>query len=342
MNPKERLLRVLSGESCDRPPSICPGGMMNMVVRDLMEECRIYLPEGHTDGKTMAELAYKVYENGLFENVGVPFCMTVEAEGYGAPVDLGTDIFEPHVKEYILNSVTELFKLKYHPMDLNKGRHRAVIEAIEILKGKNSDAPVIGNITGPVSTATSLMEPSLFYRELRKKNREAHEYMDYITDDLIEFAMAQIDAGADVIAVSDPSGTGEILGPKLFREFTVEYLNRIADAVHEKGKKVIVHICGQMKTVYEEADEIRADALSFDSMVPVKVAKEKLKGRVIMGNVSTFSLEFAGEEKIRTLTRGCINAGSSIISPACGMGMRTPAANIRAMLSETRGESLED
>lgn len=336
MNEKERLNAVLSGKEVDRPPLVCPGGMMNMVVKELMERVGIYLPYAHEDSEAMANLAYKVYEEGLFENVGVPFCMTVEAEGYGASVDLGTDIFEPHVRDYILKSSEELYILKMHPHNLNSRRLKTVIEAIKLLKEKSMDVPVIGNITGPISVATSLMEPSVFYREIRKKNEKVHEYMEYITEDIIRFAEAQIEAGADLIAVSDPSGTGEILGPKLFKEFTVEYLNRIVSAVHSKGKKIIVHICGQMKSVYEEVNEIKADALSFDSMVPIKIAKENLPGRVIMGNVSTFSLEFATEEKVRVLTRGCINGGSSIISPACGMGMRTPTANIKAMLNETR------
>ena len=84
--------------------------------------------------------------------------------------------------------------------------------------------PIIGNVTGPVSTASSLMEPVTFYKELRKKNTEAHAYMRYVTEQVSRFAKAQVGAGADVIAISDPSGTGEILGPRLFEEFAVRYL----------------------------------------------------------------------------------------------------------------------
>ena len=37
MNPKERLFKVLKKENVDRPPCICPGGMMNMIIEDVME-----------------------------------------------------------------------------------------------------------------------------------------------------------------------------------------------------------------------------------------------------------------------------------------------------------------
>ena len=84
LTEKERLDRALHHEEVDRPPCICPGGMMNMVTTDLMDISGITWPEAHTDAEMMAKLALASYEQGCFENVGVPFCMTVEAEAMGA------------------------------------------------------------------------------------------------------------------------------------------------------------------------------------------------------------------------------------------------------------------
>ena len=95
----------------------------------------------------------------------------------------------------------------------------------------------------------------------------------------------------------------------------------------------IVHICGQMSPVYREVDGIHSNVLSFDSVVPMKEAREHLKSRVLMGNVSTYALEFADQEKVKTLTRGCVKNGSDIISPACGLGMKSPLANVQAILA---------
>ena len=133
-----------------------------------------------------------------------------------------------------------------------------------MLKSKDSDVPIIGNLTGPISTASSIMEPSTFYKELRKNNKEAHEFLNFVTDQLIVFAKKQIEAGADIIAISDPSGTGEILGPKLFEEFAVKYINKIIDSIQEQHTCTIVHICGQMKKVYSEVDKVKSDVLSFN------------------------------------------------------------------------------
>ena len=329
MNEKERLKKALHHEKTDRPPCICPGGMMNMITTDLMDRSGITWPEAHLNAEMMADLAQANYENGCFENVGVPFCMTIEAESMGAKITMGDRVHEPHVTEYALHSVKEWEKIR--PMDMNYGRAKVVLDAIRILKSRNLDVPIIGNITGPVSTASSVMEPVIFYKELRKKREDAHKYMELVADEIIRFARAQIDAGADIIAISDPSGTGEILGPKLFEEYAVHYINRIIDHLQAEKMGVIVHICGQMRNVYAQVEMIHSDVLSFDSCVAMSDAKKHLKKHVLMGNVSTWTLEFGNPEKVEQLAVKCWRDGSGIISPACGLGTKSPLTNIQAI-----------
>ena len=339
LTEKERLDKALHNEVVDRPPCICPGGMMNMITTDLMDVCGITWPEAHTDAEMMAKLALASYEQGCFENVGVPFCMTVEAEAMGAEVTMGTRNFEPHVTAYAANSVKEWKNLGR--ADMNKGRAKVVLDAIRILKDMNLSVPIIGNLVGPISTASSVVDPVPFYKELRKNREDAHAFMTFVTEQLIEFANAMIEAGADVIAISDPSGTGEILGPKFFEEYAVKYLNMLLDGIENKNAGTIVHICGQMRSVYKQIDMVHADALSFDAVVPMKEARANLGNRVLMGNVSTFALEFGNEERIEKLTKFCVKGGSNIISPACGLGTKSPLANIQAILKTLKMDEAE-
>ena len=326
----ERLIKILSGLKTDRPACICPGGMMNMVTKSLQDVCGVYLPEAHTDARMMADLAMAVVDEKCFENYGVPFCMTVEAEGLGATCTMGTQLFEPHVTGYAIDTVEDYKKLT--PMDLDSGRARVTLDAIRILKAETSDYPIIGNVVGPVSVASSVCEPTRYYKQMRQKRELTHEYMQFVTDEIIRFALAMIDAGANVIAMSDPSGTGEILGPKFFDEYAVEYINQVVDAVHNAGAKIIVHICGQMKSVYEKVARINSDAFSFDAVVSLREARKNLPGKAIMGNVSTFAIEMQDEKTVEKLTRACFSNGSDIISPACGLGMGSELNNVQAVL----------
>ncbi|WP_330676591.1 methylcobamide:CoM methyltransferase MtbA [Romboutsia lituseburensis] len=331
MTEKERLYKVLKGEKVDRKPCICPGGMMNMIVEDIMDIENVFWPMAHSDSEMMANLTLGMYKNGGFENFGVPFCMTVEAECMGADVYMGTKVTEPRVVKYPIESVSNWRELKQ--IDVNTARAKTVIDAIKILKEKNNDIPIVANLTGPVSLASSLMEPMTYYKELRKKKNEAHEFMDFVTDNLIEFGKAQLQAGADVLTISDPSGTGEILGAKTFNEFATPYLNKIIDNLKPYAQGgTIIHICGKLKSIYNELNDLHSDAISFDSITNAKQVVENVHGKIIMGNVSTFAIENGTEESLKNISNQCLNSGVDILSPACGIGVRSKLNNIKVLV----------
>ncbi len=335
LTPKARLYNTLKGNEVDRPPCICPGGMMNMIIEDVMDITGVTWPNAHTDAQMMADLTEGIYENKGFENFGVPFCMTVEAEAIGAKVYMGTKVNEPRVTEYPIESVTDWEELER--INLNKGRAKVVLDAIKILKEKNKDVPIIANLTGPISLASSLMEPTIFYKQLRKKPKEAHEFMEFVTENLIEFGRAQLQAGADVLTISDPSGTGELLGPKMFREFAVPYLNEIINSLKDMDNKgTIIHICGRLKSIYNELNILNSDAISFDSITSVTKVVENVTNKAVMGNVSTFALENNTPEKLKSISNICLDNGVDILSPACGIGPRTKLENIQAIVEAAK------
>jgi len=340
LTEKDRLKKAIRKEAVDRPPCICPGGMMNIVTREMMEAVEVYLPEAHSDAVKMAALAKAAYTLDCFENYGLPFCMTVEAEAMGAEVDIGSLVCEPHVVGYAIEKVEDWRRLS--ALDCGKGRAGTVLGAIRLLKQEDSCLPIIGNLTGPVSLAASLIEPVVFYKALRRNKEESHAFMEFVTAQLAAFGRAQLAAGADVIAISDPSGTGEIMGPRLFREYATVYLNRLIHGLRQARPDVdvIVHICGKMHTVYDSLAEVDAGALSFDAVVSLRKTVSALPNKAIMGNTSTYAIEFSTPANVARLTKGCIRAGADIIAPACGMGNNSPLANIRALRQAVLEEAL--
>lgn len=331
-NPRERLLAAAQKQTLDRAPCICPGGMMNMMFKEIMEQSNCSWPQAHMDADKMAGLAYALNQAGGFENYGVPFCMTVEAEAMGATVNMGNLLCEPHVVDSPLESSARIDLLK--PLDISSGRPKVVIDAIKILKAQNTDVPIIGNLTGPVSTAGILVDMSVLMKEFRKKPLEAERLMLFIVDNLIAFGQSQIAAGADAICISEPSGTGEILGPQRFRDYTLKYVNGILDELDIPVK--IVHICGALNSVYHILPEFHCNVFSFDSLVSIADIKAVLPDRAIMGNVNTHALGTASAPKITQLVRSCRRKGIDIIAPACGLPTTTPLANIQAMVEVAR------
>lgn len=329
MNQRERLLQVLAGGAVDRRPFVCPGGMMSMIVTEMMEEDCAW-PQAHSDAGLMAGLTLSAHLSAGVENVGVPFCMTVEAEGMGARVDLGSRENEPRVVVYAMEKLTDLHRLT--PLDPTRGRAGVCVAAVRLLKERVPELPVIANLTGPVSLATSLVDPLLYYRALRRDIENAHRLTSLATENAIIFGDALAEAGADVICIADPSATGELIGGRAFGEFVLPNLNRMTKHFRERwGIPSLVHICGDVKCLGELLAQLEADAVSVDSMVGIRQLRELARGKVTMGNVSTQLLEERDPEAVFRAGRLCLEHGVDILAPACGIGPRTPIANIRRL-----------
>jgi Uroporphyrinogen-III decarboxylase len=323
LDEKERLLSVLRGDRVDRPPVICPGGMMSSCVTEISDQVG---GNHHSDTTAMVNAARKINELTGFENYGVPFCLTAEVEALGASVNLGDNHIEPRVTQYNDEPLEAI--MDNYRVDVSAGRMGTVLEAIHQLK--NGCVPVIGNVSGHVSTATSVVDPLEMFKMLRREPERAARFMAFINDYLIQYALEMVKAGADVISISDPTATGEILGPRNFQKFAVPFYQDIIQAVHREGIPVILHICGNAHNIVESLNMVNANAVSFDSIVNMKIARARLKTG-LMGNVNTQLLHTGEKEKIVSITRNALHCKVDIVAPACGLSMATPISNLKAM-----------
>ncbi|VAW39822.1 Methylcobalamin methyltransferase MMP0831 [hydrothermal vent metagenome] len=337
MEPRERLTRIFAGKTIDRPPVLCPGGMMTVSAREIMASAGFSGHDAHCDPEKMAAIAERIAGISGFENVGVPFCMTVEAESFGARVDLGDIEREPAVTRYPCATLADFARLSPAAPEKH-GRLPVLLEALRLLKKSTPHLPVMGNLVGPISLATSLVEPTIFFRAMRKETRTVHEILTFITDFLIRLGRAQFAAGADLVTVADPTSTGEILGPRFFNEFSKPYLEKLCQGLGRGEKPVIVHICGNVRLIAPAISDINSvAAFSFDSLVNVARLKEQMGSLVLMGNVSTSVLEKGSPELVRKIARICLARGVEILAPACGISPGTPLANIRALTGAVAG-----
>ncbi|MDR1570946.1 MAG: methylcobamide--CoM methyltransferase [Clostridiales Family XIII bacterium] len=329
LSEKERLSRAFDGKPVDRKPVICPGGMMNAAIVDVMTETGHVLPDAHSDDLLMSLLAEDIRRLTGFENLGVPFCMTIEPGALGSEVDLGSLSCEPKIRAEAFGSVREV-EYRDIPAALRGGRVETLWNAAARLSGKDGDVPVIGSISGPVSTAASIVDPMVFLKELRKDGANAHRVMSYVTDFLIEYAKGLLESGVYAVSIADPTATGEILGPRLFDEYAVHYINRVVDAIHDAGGRAIVHICGNMGSVWRLIPSFRADAISADAMVSLKKLKADFPQIVTMGNLSTYTLEFASPSAVAEKAAGIAGGSIDIAAPACGLSTSSSIENLRA------------
>lgn len=335
--PKERLIRTLQKKQVERPPVICPGGMMNSAIVDIMNKTGHVLPAAHHDDKIMSALAYDVQSNTGFENFGIPFCMTVEAEVLGSEINFGTLECEPKIQKEAYPGVSSVEFKDLTAMEKNN-RVGAIVQSVYSLSKSYPDIPVIGSLTGPLSTSASIVDPMSFLKQLRKDKQNAHKVIDYVCNHLINYARLMVDNGAAVISIADPTATGEILGPVMFEEYAVTYLNKVVDAIHQMGVPVIIHICGKMDSVKPQIAKLHGDAISVDAFVSLTKIKQEIPDAITMGNLSTYTLQFGDTEKVYHQAKKLVSDKIDIIAPACGLSTSTPLANINAFTAAVIGE----
>jgi [methyl-Co(III) methanol-specific corrinoid protein]:coenzyme M methyltransferase len=310
--------------------------MMSMAVTEVMDASGASWPEAHSDAPLMARLALSMRKASDFDSVAVPFCMTVEAESFGAPVDMGSPTIQPRPAGRLFEPEEE-FALP-RP-DFTLGRAGVLLEAIRIARRAAGDFAVIGNVVGPFSLLAMLTDPLKVLRWTRREPARLGRYLDELAAAAADFARLQAAAGADVICIAEPTATGDILGGELFGEFVLGRLNALTDAIRQAGARAVVHICGNVAGVRGELAALRADALSVDSMVDVAALARGRPPWQAMGNVSTFLLASGGEKLIMRECRGLVEAGVRLVAPACGIIPTTPAASLAAMSRAVRRTS---
>ena len=339
MSPRERLLRALRREPVDRPPIICPGGMMTMVIASAMRATGVSLTRAHSDPGAMAQLVLATQRETGLESLSVPFCMTVEAEALGCQVDLGTEAVLPHVAAEALSSISQLARLS--PFDPDRsGRAAVVLEALRILARSRTDYPVMGAVVGPVSLAAMVLEAGVFLRLARRDPKAAETLIREMESVTLRFALAQRAAGADCVMIAEPSATGEVLGGGHFARLARPALARILATLRERSAPAILHICGDLRPLLGELRHLGGDvagavALSVDSVMDGRTLRRELPGWVCIGNVDAFLLRRGPVSAIERAARRAAR-DFDVVAPACGIVPTTPAGNLRALVRTVR------
>jgi uroporphyrinogen decarboxylase len=116
----------------------------------------------------------------------------------------------------------------------------------------------------------------------------AHRLFTKITDTVVSYLSAQIDAGAQAVQLFD-SWVGQ-LGPDDFSTFAAPYVKTIIDRLKPRGVPII-YFANDGSTLLSQAAQLGADALGVDWRLPLDEARAKVGPNVtLQGNLDPCSL----------------------------------------------------
>lgn len=347
ITPRQRLLRVLGGQAVDRPPVICTGGSMGAVTTEVLALSGLDFRAAHLDPHAMAEVALAAARLAGFESVGVPLCTTVEAEALGSAIDLGDNRVEPRIVKEAFPSIEEA---RLAPLEelLQAERVRTAAVAARHLRGLAPELPVIGNLIGPVSVAASIVDPLTFMKQLRTRREAAHRLLGEVSQFLVGFGRLMIELGVDALAIHEDTGGSKIIGPRLYAQFTVPYLNLVTGSLRTAGVPVIVHICSNRPPDRGGTPDdggplgFECEAFSAENITSLKVLGPGRPGLATVGGASPFMLDHGPARRIGQFTTGLLRRGIvDIVAPGCGLGMSTPLEHIHALTQAAKETATE-
>jgi uroporphyrinogen-III decarboxylase len=171
----------------------------------------------------------------------------------------------------------------------------------------------------------------------------AHRLLDHLTATVIDFALAQAAAGADMIGAGDAAAS--LIAPAMYREFALPYEQRVCAAIHAADSLAKLHICGNTTRLLDDMATCGADLFNVDHMVPLERARDvyRAAGKCFKGNLDPVRQVLqASPDDCRAAARDCIRiatAGSKLwpsgymLSAGCEIPAETPDDVFRAFCS---------
>ncbi|MFD3157816.1 uroporphyrinogen decarboxylase family protein [Haloimpatiens sp. FM7330] len=238
----------------------CVSDEFEKIPYEVVESTGLKFPEAHTKTQYITTLSRALKEYKKDAICRVPFCNTVEAEAFGGNIKLGDYKVGPRVSQYLIKSIDDFKNIK--EIDFTKGRIGEVLKSIEKLR--QAGEIVCLNVEGSFTIVSSLMEPRVFYKALRKNKDEAEKLLKVVEDSIVKYILEGIKRGANIISYGDPVGTIDIVGPKVYKEVSGKITYNILKRIEDKLECSIVHLCGKISTSLENIDLLQVEPIKYD------------------------------------------------------------------------------
>jgi len=327
LSPRRRFLAGLLGGRKGR--RISAGSPTSIVSVELMDKMGVYFPEAHTDASAMAELASGGYEVLGFDTIMPEFSVQQEAAALGCEVDWGSKEMMPAATTHPVKRLEDVI---IPENILEKPSMKVVLDAIALLRKEYGDrVAIVGKGMGPWTICYNVIGLQEFLIMTCTEPETVKKFLDAYKEVTIKFANAQIAAGADALCLPDHA-TGDLVSPQTYKEFLVpvhkEMLSRI-------GGPTILHICGDCSDRLDIFAQENYDAYHISWEVELKKAIETVDERMsLIGNVNNAQTLLRGTpDDVYKQARAAIEAGIDIVAPECAVPLRTPIANLKAIVA---------
>jgi [methyl-Co(III) methanol-specific corrinoid protein]:coenzyme M methyltransferase len=327
MRPRERVLEALAGRPIDRPAAICP---TSIATEALMDQVGAPFPQAHREAELMTRLAETAYTHVGFDSIMPVFSVVQESAALGCEVEWADKTNWPTCTGSLVRCADEI----RIPDDvLNRPDILCVLESIAELKRRWGDeVAIIGKTMGPWTLGYHVFGTQRFLMMTIDEPDEVKQSLEALKELTVQFGLAQIDAGADVLTLPDHA-TGDLVRAEYYRDFLQDIHTELCGRI---PCPLILHICGATEDRMPYIRETGFDAFHFDSKNDVRRSLEAIQGKCrLVGNINNPQTLFcATADSVREEVWQALDAGLTMVGPECALPLACPMENLK-MIPET-------
>ncbi len=229
-----------------------------------------------------------------------------------------------------------------------------VLDTIGLIKQQlQQTIPLIGFCGSPWTLATYMIEgkTSKDFHEAKKfmycQPQALQQLLELLTDTLIQYLRAQIEAGCDCVMVFDTWG-GILSGPN-YEQFSLCYMQKIVNALkHDVACKEIPIILFTKNggLWLEQISQTGCDCIGLDWTIDLQQARDQIKNRVaLQGNLEPAVLYAPTafiEQKINSLLSLPAAKSGYVFNLGHGILPDVPVEHVHCMVNAVKNFTIQD
>ena len=344
MNSFERMTATLNHQEPDRVPvyPILSGVTRHLVGADY--------PTWSTDADVCARAFLKSAEEFDIDCIIALIDLSVECDAWGQKIIFPeNEAAHPDYHHNVIDDIDDYEKIKKVDYRTSKRMMMQIEVCRRLVEAKGGELPIVAFVFGPMGTLSMLRSQQEMYMDLYDDPDAVKGAIAEITATLKDYALALCDVGVDGIMFDTLFASGSIMSKAMWKEMEYDAVKELAAAVHDRGKMVMIHNCGEKIYFDVQIEAMKPEGISFlyppDDCQDFAACKEKYGSlTTLMGCASPTNVVYGTDEEWADQCRAQIDAmakgGGFVLATGCEYPANAPFDRARQMidLAKTYGQ----